>query len=121
MMQPRSPQYCFSLRTISWNEKDDMILCGFKNRERDELTFDLRFHLLRQETPQIGGGRMIPCPLRQLPDRRMQNLFGDCARLRSQFPGPAQIESAATIVAIKPGALAAEISALGLLQILQPG
>src|SRR5665213_3629904 len=111
-MQPRSPQYFLRRRTLSWNVgtvKSDMMLCrGFQHGERDELPFDVRFDLLREEAAQTGRGRLRPRARRELADRIVENLFGNGAGFGIQFPCVVEVERTPAFVTIETRAMAAE-------------
>ena len=92
-----------------------------RGREGDQFALDLRFHLLREETAEVGGRRLGPGRSGKLSDGRVQDFFGDGAGFGGEFPGAAEIERAAAIVAIEAGALAAEKCALGMFGVFQPG
>src|SRR5665213_1078849 len=124
-MQPRSPQYFLRRRTLSWNVGtvvSDMMLCrGFQHGKRDELPFDVRFDLLREEAAQTGRGRLRPGARRELADRIVENLFGNGAGFGIQFPCIAEVERAPAFVTIETGAMAAEPGTLGPFGIFEPG
>ena len=123
-MQPRSLQYCFSLKTISWNVGHfGMCLSGgFQNGSSDELAFDMSFEFA---APESGAGRprwseprrrSLSCPI-----GRVQHLFGDA---RGSPAASSHVfrrsERAAAIVAVKPGAVTAEIRPLRMFRIFEP-
>ena len=49
--------------------------CGFKQRQRDQFPFNMRFDLLREEAAQSGAGRLPPDSGGQLADGSAQNLI----------------------------------------------
>ena len=95
-MQPRSLQYCLSRRTISWKVggRHGGQAAASRTGNGDEPAFDVGFHLLSEETAQIGGGRLQPGAVGELRDGRAQNFLRDGAGFEGQFPGVAQIERA---------------------------
>jgi hypothetical protein len=67
-------------------------LRGFKDGEGDEFTLDLGFHLLREETAEIGGDVLRPRAHGELRDVGTEDFIGDGAGFGRKFPGVPEIE-----------------------------
>src|SRR5579875_325655 len=80
MMAPRSAQYRFSLKTVSWKQST---LQSLQKRYGAELPFDVLLHGADEPAAQIPGQSFRPGARRQGADGPLQHFVGDDGGLRA--------------------------------------